>query len=78
MNNDNTYSIKLANGKEKTFDSATEMAKWIEDQRANSSSTGKNSARRSNRKPRKPRRKVRCYSGDSPLARYANRNSDEI
>ena len=78
MNNENTYSIKLANGKEKTFDSATEMAKWIEDQRANSSSAGKNSARRSNRKPRKARRKVRCYSGDSPLARYANRNSDEI
>lgn len=80
MSNDSKFSIKLADGKERTFDSAAEMAQWIQDQRANSLQAGRNSSRASRRKLGKPRRvkKVRCYSGDSPLARYANRNSDEI
>lgn len=75
MSNENKYSIKLANGKERTFDSAAEMAKWIEDQREQNVPRGRKPARKTNRKPAK---KVRCYSGDSPLARYANRNSGEI
>ena len=72
MSNDSNFSIKLANGKERTFDSAAEMAKWISDQREQNVPRRKKSGRKS-----KPARKVRCYAGDSPLARYANRNSDE-
>jgi len=59
MNNENKYSIKLASGRERTFDSAAEMAKWIEDQREQSVPRGRKSARNTNRKPA---RKVRCYS----------------
>ena len=33
MSNDSKYSIKLANGKERAFDSAAAMAKWIDEQR---------------------------------------------
>ena len=74
MSNDSKYSIKLANGKERAFGSAAAMAKWIDEQRELKVPRRKGVARKPNRKPE---RKVRCYSGDSPLARYANRNSDE-
>lgn len=71
---DKQYSIRLADGTERTFDSAAEMAKWMAEQQEFSRSARK----RNSRKPkRKPARKVRCFSGDSPLARYAKRNSDE-
>ena len=74
MSNDSKFSIKLASGEERTFDSAAKMAAWIQEQRELKVPARKRSARKSNRRPV---RKVRCYSGDSPLARYANRNSDE-
>lgn len=75
---DKRYSIRLADGKEQTFDSASEMAKWVAEQKsydlANRNRTRKRAPRKSRRKPAS---KARCYSGDAPLARYANRNSNE-
>ncbi len=72
--NDKRFTIRLADGTERAFDSAAQMASWIADQRENSRTSKKRSHKKS---PKKPARKVRCYSGDSPLARYAKRNSDE-
>ena len=74
MNNDKQYSIRLANGNEQMFETAAEMAQWMADQEAMNRPRRKKSTQRPKRKAV---RKVRCYSGDSPLARYANRNSDE-
>ncbi len=74
MNDNRKYSIRLANGNERNFDSAAEMAKWIAEQRENDRPILKKSARP---RRRSASRAVRCYSGESPLARYAKRNSDE-
>ncbi len=74
MRNEKKYTIRLANGQEHTFHTAAEMAQWMADQREmNRPRRGKSSAN----SKLTPKRFVRCYSGDSPLARYANRNSDE-
>jgi hypothetical protein len=64
MSNEKQFSIRLANGQEKTFDSAAEMAAWIAEQKANRRPVRKKSAGSRNRMKK---RKVRCYSGDSPL-----------
>ncbi len=74
MNNEKRYSIKLANGKEQMFETAAEMARWMAGQQEMTRPRRKKSTQHPKRKAV---RKVRCYSGDSPLARYANRNSDE-
>lgn len=74
MNNKSQYSIRLANGQEKSFESAAEMAQWMAEQKEQNRPRPSGSAKS---RRRKQKRKVRCYSGDSPLARYANRNSDE-
>ncbi len=74
MNNEKRYSIRLANGKEQMFETAAEMAQWMADQRTLNRPRRKTT---SQNPKRKAARKVRCYSGESPLARYANRNSDE-
>ena len=71
---DKKYSIRLADGSERAFDSASEMAKWMQERKRFSAKPRKLPSRKAKRKSAK---KVRCFSGDSPLARYANRNSNE-
>ena len=73
---DKRYSIRLADGKEQTFDSASEMAKWVAKQKSYDPAN-RNRKRVPRKSRRKPASKARCYSGDAPLARYANRNSNE-
>ena len=77
MNNNGQYSIKLANGAEQTFNSAVEMAAWLAEQNEQIRPRHKSAQASKRQRTRIKKRKVRCYSGDSPLARYANRNSDE-
>lgn len=72
--NDKKFTIRLADGNERTFDSAAEMAKWMAEQRENQRPARKRPGRKITRKPAT---KVQFYAGDSPLARYAKRNSDE-
>jgi len=67
MRNQNQFSIRLADGREKTFDSAAAMAAWIAEQKRNSRPVRKKSARGS---ARKQKSNVRSYSGDSPLAHF--------
>lgn len=73
MSNEKQFSIRLANGQEKTFNSAAAMAAWIAEQKANSRPVRKKSARNQNRKPKN---KVRCYSGDSPLTQFVSKNAN--
>lgn len=69
---DNQFSIRLADGQEKTFESAAEMAKWISEQRQNRRPAKKRFAKNVKRKKT---RQVRCSSGDSPLARFVSATS---
>ena len=75
MKSNTQFSIRLANGKEETFETAAAMAAWVALQRQFDAPRRRNRfSRRANRKPvgvcAAP-----IDSSEPPLARYANRNS---
>ncbi len=68
------FTIRLANGREETFENASAMVEWMDRQRG--------LEYRGNRRRSKP--DVRCQprrkqtnNNEAPLARYANRHSGE-
>lgn len=68
------FTIRLANGREETFDNASAMVEWMDRQRGL-----EYRGSRSQSKPRvrcQPRRK-QTNTNEAPLARYANRHSGE-
>ena len=68
------FTIRLANGREETFDNASAMVEWMDRQRG-----PEYRGSRSRSKPRvrcQPRRE-QANTDEAPLARYANRYSGE-
>ena len=68
------FTIRLANGREETFDNASAMVEWMDRQRGL-----EYRGSRSRSKPRdrcQPRRK-QTHTNEAPLARYANGHSGE-
>ena len=66
------FTIRLANGREETFDNASAMVEWMDRQRG--------LEYRGSQSRSKPH--VRCQprckqTNEAPLARYANRHSGE-
>lgn len=69
------FSIRLANGSEQTFDSASQLASWTRSQNAISKTP--NPARKRKPDRRRPHRasKEPAVDGGLPLARYNRRQS---
>ena len=73
--NEQTFSIRLSNGRAKTFTSAAEMAYWVRDQKALESVVRRaNQNRRSRRRPRRPAKLKPRHHAGPPLARF-NKNA---
>lgn len=74
----NQFTMQLANGQEQTFESAADMVAWMDRQRGL-----QYPGRRNRRKPAPQRKATKLVkqtatnNSTAPLARYANRNSDE-
>ena len=67
------FTIRLANGREETFDNASAMVEWMDRQlgyRANRSCS------KADTQSQPPRRKQE-NTNEAPLARYANRHSGD-
>ena len=79
MINSNPYTMTLANGKEKTFATAAEMVTWLDKQRGLEYSPKRpaRSAKQRRRGRIQGNRSMNADTDKTPLARYANRNSDE-
>ena len=67
-------TIRLANGREKTFEDASAMVEWIDRQRGLEYRRNRSRSRPDVRC--QPRRK-QTNNNEAPLARYANRHSGE-
>ena len=78
---ESAYTLQLANGKTKSFESAEALAKWMSHQRGlvYRGSTRRSSNGRPSRASRRnaSRNNSARSVGSAPLARYANRNSNE-
>ncbi len=68
------FTIRLANGREETFDNASAMVEWMDRQRG-FEYRGNRSCSKSDARCPTPRRKQK--QNEAPLARYANRYSGE-
>lgn len=72
----NTFTVQLANGKERTFGSAAEMTEWLERERG-LDRPARRAPGRKTRQSQTPRNTPSPTATQAPLARYANRNSGE-
>ena len=68
------FTIRLANGREKTFDNASAMVEWMNRQRG---LEYRGSRSRSKPDVRSQSRRMQANTNEAPLARYANRQSGE-
>ena len=68
------FTIRLANGKEETFDNAAAIADWLDRQRG---LEYRGNRRRSKSDVRLEHRRSETNTNEAPLARYANRHSGE-
>ena len=68
------FTIRLANGREETFEDASAMVEWMDRQRG---LEYRGNRRRSKPDVRRQPRHRQTNSSEAPLARYANRHSDE-
>ncbi len=76
MKNNAQFSVRLANGKEETFETAAAMAAWVALQRQYDAP--RRPARFGwRRKRRQPSLQRTQRTGQPPLARYAERNHGE-
>ena len=66
------FTIRLANGREETFDNASAMVEWMDRQRG-LDYRGSRSTQRVHHQPRREH----TNTNEAPLARYANRQSGE-
>ena len=72
-----SFSVRLANGSERAFATAQEMATWIEQQRASQTPTGKRRGPRQKSTKHRHVNRVKRFAmspNESPLDRF-NRNS---
>jgi hypothetical protein len=75
MNQSQPFTIRLANGKEQTFATAADMAKWIAEQRQLEYGGRRLKSQRTARRPHKVPKKVpAAQAGEAPLNRFANRS----
>lgn len=77
MKNNTQFSVRLANGKEESFETAAAMAAWVALQRQYEAPRKRSRISWRFRRDRTPRRAVQQADNQPPLARYANRNSGE-
>jgi hypothetical protein len=70
------FTIRLANGREETFDNASAMVAWMDRQRGMEYRGKQIRFKRPVREKLSQRRQVNT-TNEAPLARYANRHSDE-
>ena len=75
MKNNTQFSIRLANGKEESFETAAAMAAWVALQRQYEAPRKRSRFSWRSTRERTPRRRVQAADNQPPLARYANRNS---
>ena len=66
------FTIRLANGREETFDNASAMVEWMDRQRGLEYRGSR--GRSTSRVHHQPQRK-QTNTNEAPLARYANRHS---
>ena len=76
MKNHARFSVRLANGKEQTFETAAAMAAWVALQRQYDAPRRRSRFAWRKRK-QAPLRRIQSTDSQPPLARYANRNSGE-
>ena len=69
------FEIRLANGREEAFDTASAMVEWMDRQRG-LEYRGNRSRLKASTRPQ-PRRRKQTNTNEAPLARYANRHSGE-
>jgi hypothetical protein len=75
MNQNQPFTMRLANGKEQTFATAAEMAKWIAEQKQLEYGGRRLKSQRTNRRHRKVATKIPAAQIDeAPLSRFANRS----
>ena len=68
------FSIRLSNGSEQTFDSASQLASWTRSQYA-LQKIPTQATRRTRRRKHRVYRKAQVADGQLPLARYNRRQS---
>jgi hypothetical protein len=68
------FTLRLANGKEQSFDSASAMAEWLGRHREPGYRRTARGPNRSDRRETRRRSRINTTS-KAPLARYANRHS---
>ncbi len=68
------FTIRLANGREETFENASAMVEWMDRQRG---LEYRGNRRRSKADVRCQLRRKQTNNNETPLARYANRHSGE-
>ena len=68
------FTIRLADGREETFDNPSAMVEWMDRQRG---LEYRGSRSRSKSRVRCQPRRKQTNTNEAPLARYANRHSDE-
>ena len=68
------FTIRLANGREETFEDASAMVEWMDRQRG---LEYRGNRRRSKPDVRRQPRRKQTNTNEAPLARYANRHSGE-
>lgn len=68
------FTIRLANGREETFDNASAMVEWMDRQRGLDYRVSRS---RSTPRIRCQPRRTQANTNEAPLARYANRHSGE-
>ena len=74
MKTNKRFTIRLANGREETFDNPSAMVEWMERQRG---LEYRGSPSRSTPRGRGQPRRKQTDTNEAPLARYANRHSGE-
>ena len=74
MNANRQFTIRLANGREETLDSASAMVEWFDRQHR---LEYRGNRRRSKADVRCQLRRKQTNNNEAPLARYANRHSGE-
>ena len=67
------FTMRLANGREETFDNASAMVEWMDRQREYRGSR----SRLTQRVHHQPRR-MQSNTNEAPLARYANRHTAKL
>ena len=77
MKNNAQFSVRLANGKEETFETAAAMAAWVALQRQYDAPRNRSRFRWRSKRTKATLKRTRSTDNQPPLARYANRKSGE-